>query len=222
MIKMHKIRKILTKIAAIIAIATAVLYVGLNVYVNMYGNKRITTVKKATHKKVILVLGARVWSDGQLSQMLQDRVDVAIELYKAKKVDKILMSGDNGRKDYDEVGAMKNYAVSKGVNAKDIFKDHAGFDTYDSMYRAKAIFGIEDMYISTQEYHLKRAVYIAEKLGVEANGIIADKYIYPKMTYYKMRESIAIVKDFFAVIFNEQPKYLGKPIDINGNGYQTD
>ena len=121
-----------------------------------------------------------------------------------------------------EVNGMKNYTISKNIEAEDIFLDHAGFNTYQSIYRAKSVFQAKKVIIVTQKYHLSRAVYIARKLGIEAYGVSSDKRFYPKILSYKLRESLARCKDFFLVNFlKPKPKYLGEQIDLSGDGRVT-
>jgi SanA protein len=164
-----------------------------------------------------LVLGALVSKSGYLSDFLQDRMDMALELYRAKKIKRFLLSGDHGHVDYDEVNNMKNYLIDKGVDTKDIFLDHAGFDTYNSMVRAKEIFEINDVIIVTQKFHLSRAVYIARCKGLNAYGMIADKRNYTSIKRLKLREVLANIKAFGEILFNREPKFLGDKIPITGD-----
>lgn len=166
---------------------------------------------------VAIVLGALVHSNGQMSDMLTDRVAQAITLYRAQKIQKILVSGDHGQVHYDEVNVMKNFLLIQGVLPTDIFLDHAGFDTYDSLYRAHHIFGIDSAVIITQEFHLSRAVYIGRSLGMNVSGLIADRYIYAGIERNQFREILARVKAYLNVNFHSQPKYLGPPIPITGD-----
>jgi vancomycin permeability regulator SanA len=169
----------------------------------------------------VMVLGAFVYSSGAPGQILMDRLDYGYALYVQGKAKKILVSGDHGQNDYDEVNAMKAYLVKKGVPSEDVFMDHAGFNTYDSMYRAKEIFCIGSLLISTQEFHINRSVYIARKLGIDAYGYpCADKPSY-NMTMLNFRESFARVKAFLDLLVHREPKYLGDTIPISGNGDQT-
>ena len=168
----------------------------------------------------ILVLGCGV--DGeQPSLMLSDRLDYGVELYKKGYAEKIIMSGDHGREEYDEVNVMKNYAIEQGVPSEDIFMDHAGFSTYESMYRAKEIFKVKKMLIVTQEYHLYRAVYDARALGIEAYGADGNLRSYYGQNYRDFREILARNKDFIWCIIKPEPKYLGKSIPVWGNGNNT-
>jgi vancomycin permeability regulator SanA len=169
-----------------------------------------------------LVPGALVYGDGRLSWVLQDRVDYAIALYDAGKVKKLLLTGDHGQKDYDEVNAMKDYAVAQGVPQDDIFLDHAGFSTYESMYRARDVFRASRVIIVTQAFHLARAVYDARQLGLDAEGVASNPRRYGNETKDALRESLARVKDFFCVnLFHPLPKYLGEAIPISGSGAAT-
>jgi len=169
----------------------------------------------------ILVLGAGVREDGSPSHMLEDRLLQGIELYNNGVAPKIIMSGDHGSEEYDEVNVMKGFAVSKGVPSEDIFMDHAGFSTYESLYRAKHIFGCKKIVIVTQKYHLYRALYIAESLGIEAYGIPSDPRTYVGATYREFREIIARCKDFFYCILDIKPTYLGESISLNQSGDVT-
>ncbi len=171
--------------------------------------------------QVALVLGARVWKDDVLSHTLQDRVDTAVELYKQKKVKKFLLSGDHGREEYDEVNAMKNYLLDRGIPARDIFLDHAGFDTYDSVYRAKEIFQVDSMTIVTQEFHLPRSIYIAKCLDIKAYGLVSDKRVYLLAKRNVVREKIAQQKAFLDCFFNSEPKFLGEEIPITGDSKKS-
>ena len=169
----------------------------------------------------ILVLGCGVRSDGKPSQMLQDRLDVAIAAYQKGLAAKLLMSGDHGRASYDEVNAMKDYAIAQGVPSEDIFMDHAGFSTYESMHRARDIFQCERIIIVTQSYHLYRAIHNARAFGMEAVGISSDLRSYARQTYFDIREAAARVKDWVWCIVKVPPTYLGEAIPISGNGDAT-
>ena len=150
--------------------------------------------------------------------MLEDRLLEGIKLYQNSVSDKIIMSGDHGRREYDEVNIMKNYAIEKGILSENIFMDHAGFSTYESIYRAKDIFEAKKVVIVTQEYHLYRALYIANQLGLEAYGVGADPRQYVGATYRELREILARDKDFIKCIFKPEPTYLGDTIPVSGNG----
>ena len=169
----------------------------------------------------IMVLGCSVKPDGSPSDMLRDRVAKAVELYKEGVAPKLLLSGDHGTKGYDEVTCMKNAAVSMGVPPEDIFLDHAGFCTYDSVVRAKEVFGVKKMVIVTQEYHLFRAVYIARAYGIECEGVRTDPTWYYAQTKRDIREVFGRCKDFLATAVKVQPKYLGERISLEGDGRIT-
>jgi SanA protein len=178
-------------------------------------------VDKIPSRYVGLVLGAAVWS-GFPSPILKDRLDSAVKLYKNKKINKILVSGDHGSVYYDEVNIMGIYLVKNGVRKRDIFLDHAGFRTFDSMYRAKSIFLVGDAIIITQEFHLPRAIYLARELGIESVGFAADRRIYKERFYYRLREFFARVKAWLDVnILNTRPKYLGESIPITGTSLRS-
>ena len=169
----------------------------------------------------IIVLGCQVRADGSLSDMLHDRLARGVELYHAGAAPKLLMSGDHGQDDYDEVGAMKRFAVENGVASEDVFKDHAGFSTYETMYRAKEIFQANKVVIVTQEYHLYRAVYIAEQLGMEAYGVSSDLQTNRGQTQRDVREVLARCKDYVMCLLKPEPTYLGDAIPVSGNGDVT-
>lgn len=220
------------RICALCCLAALILgtvgILGINIYVVESSKDRIITLDEAVDVgdfDCVLVLGCLVKKDGSLSPMLNDRMEVGVEAYYALKVDgadtKLLLSGDHGRDDYNEVEAMKRYAVDQGVDSKDIFMDHAGFSTYESIHRAKEIFGAKKILIITQEYHLYRAISIAESLGVEAYGISADLREYSGQVKYSARELLARTKDFFTSIFKPEPTYLGDKIDLSGDGNVT-
>ena len=168
----------------------------------------------------ILILGAGV-SGNSPSPMLEDRLKKGIEVYFQGAASKIIMSGDHSREDYDEVNVMKDYATKMGVPSVNVFMDHAGFSTYDSLYRAKEIFKANKIIIVTQEYHLYRALYIAKSLGLEAIGVPAIKTSYRGDTSREQREVLARNKDFFLSIIKPYPTYLGEEIPVFGDGNIT-
>ena len=201
---------------------TAVLSV--NAYVKQVGGENIISPDKINEigeADCIIILGCQVFSDGTLSAMLHDRVMRGIELYESKAAPKLIVSGDHGRKEYDEVNAMKKYAIDAGIPSENIFMDHAGFSTYESMYRAKEIFKAEKIIVVTQEYHLYRALYIAQKLGMEAYGVSSDYRPYYGQTYREVREILARCKDFATTLFKPEPTFLGEAIPVSGNGDLT-
>jgi vancomycin permeability regulator SanA len=166
----------------------------------------------------ILVLGAGLKPDGTPNHMLQDRLDKGVELYKAGAAPKLLLSGDNGQDKYDEVNAMKEYALNAGIPSEDIFLDHAGFSTYESMYRARDIFLVKKAIIITQKYHQYRALYTARGLGIDGYGAVAEPRVYAGQKYRDFREILARDKDFLIMIVKPEPTYLGEAIPISGSG----
>jgi SanA protein len=224
----RKKRKIISIFAVVFGLAivfAAAAAFTLNLFVvgeageYVYSIDEIAGLEKAD---CVLVPGAMVYQDESLSLILKDRVDCAIEIYNAGKADKLLFSGDHGQTDYDEVNAMMDYAVSKGVPKGDIFLDHAGFSTYESMYRARDVFCVKSVIIVTQKFHVSRAVYIARALGLDAAGVNSDPRVYSNATSDAIRESLARVKDFFTVnVFLPEPKYLGDAIPIFGDSGET-
>jgi vancomycin permeability regulator SanA len=223
-----KLKKKTVVLIGIIGIALVVfgaaLVFGINGWVVYQGGKYILAPEDATGLSdvdCILVLGCGVRDDGTPSHMLEDRLRRGVELYKAGVAPKLLMSGDHGRTDYDEVNTMKQYAIAAGVPSEDIFMDHAGFSTYESMHRAKAVFCAEKILIVTQEYHLYRAIYAARALGLEAYGVACDYRTYAGQLYRDVREILARDKDFFTAIFQPKPTYGGETIPVFGNGDLT-
>lgn len=168
----------------------------------------------------ILILGCGVRGNSP-SLMLADRLSKGLELYQNGASQKLLMSGDHGKDDYDEVNVMKDFAIENGVASKDIFMDHAGFSTYESMYRAKEVFEANKILIVTQEYHLYRAVYDARALGLDAYGVAADAVDYAGQTYRDFREILSRNKDFFYALLKPEPTYLGETIPVSGDGNTT-
>lgn len=164
----------------------------------------------------VIVLGASVKANGNLSTILKDRVESALQLYTEGKVKRFLLSGDNGTKYYNEPEAMKEYLMERGVPKEHVFLDYAGFDTYDSMYRASAIFEVKDAVVVTQNFHLPRALYIARSLGLNYVGYIGDKHVYAHEASNKKRELLANVKAYLELTFKKKPTYLGDKIPISG------
>lgn len=222
--KIKKIfKKTLTVLLCLGLIGIATLFI-VNGRVKSVGKDRIITAEDATQLKdidCIIVLGCQVKADGSLSHMLRDRVMTGIELYNNGAAPKLLMSGDHGQKDYNEVGAMKQYALTSGIESENIFMDHAGFSTYETVYRAKEIFEAKKAIIVTQEYHLYRALYIADKLGIEAYGVSADLNTYAGQSMRDAREVLARFKDFATCIIKPKPTFLGEAIPISGDGNLT-
>ena len=200
------------------------LMIGINVYVGMSAGKYIAEdfddVKKGV--SAIIVPGAGLESDGTPGVILKDRLDTAIMLFKAGIATRVLVSGDHGDDYHNEALAMKEYVIEKGLPADAVFMDHAGFSTYETMYRAREVFDVSSCVIVTQEYHMYRSVYIARGLGLEAYGMPSDIHIDLKYAHLEAREFLARIKAFFMVIFKPKPTYLGDEIPISGSGSLTD
>ena len=215
--------KALLKFAAACVIAVAAVIGATNAVVVVSTQDDIVSADQAQAEgaDAIIVLGASVYADGTPSTILRDRLDCGIALYKAGAAPKIIMSGDNRTEHYNECAAMKRYAIAQGVPSEDIFCDHAGFSTYESMYRAKYVFGCSRVVVATQTYHLYRALYSAHVLGVEAVGVASDYSSYGGQLWYDMREIPARTKDFFKALFNVPSTYVGDPISLNQSGDVT-
>ena len=215
-------KKVLIYGIIIIAILM-IIVLGINLYVKASTNKQIlgeNDYTKLSDIDCIIILGAGVWGD-KPSPILEDRLLEGIKLYQNNVSDKIIMSGDHGRESYDEVNIMKNYAIEKGIPSENIFMDHAGFSTYESIYRARDIFKAKKIVIVTQKYHLYRALYAANCLGLEAYGVGADPRQYSGATFRELREILARDKDFIKCIFKPKPTYFGDTIPVSGNGDVT-
>lgn len=215
--------KILIIIILILCALIGIMMLSINFYVVNKTKSKIVTEKQAKELEnvdCILVLGAGIWGD-KPSPMIEDRLLQGITLYNNQTSSKIIMSGDHGKEEYDEVNVMKDFAIEKGVKSEDIFMDHAGFSTYDSVYRAKEIFKAQKIIIVTQKYHLHRALYVAEKLGIEAYGVASDPREYRGQVVRELREVLARDKDFFKCIIKPEPTYLGDTIPVSGNGDAT-
>lgn len=215
--------KILIVFLSLVCLGFAALF-GSNIYVRCSVRGRFLDVEEAARLNdvdCIIVLGASVVNGDTPSLMLRDRLDRAIELYFAGCAPKLIMSGDHGGIYYDEVNVMKNYAKEHGVPSEDIFMDHAGFSTYETMYRAKEIFGAKKVLVVTQRYHLYRSLYVAEQLGLTAYGVPAEDIEYQGQEMRDIREYLAISKDFVKVIIKPEPTLLGAPVSLSGSGDVT-
>ena len=221
--KSKKIKIIAFVLGVLIFICVLIPFI-INGYVVNTANKYIITSDEAQNLDAdcVLVLGAGVKPDGKMSDMLHDRMTLGIELYKSGAGRKILASGDHGRENYDEVNTMKMFAVENEVPAEDVFLDHAGFSTYESMYRARDIFKCKRIVIVTQGYHLKRAVYNARALGLDAYGVPSDPRSYGKKIHNSVREFLARNKDFIYCKFKPEPTFLGDEVPIYGDAKISD
>jgi SanA protein len=199
--------------------AVAVAAVLANLWVCRRARRFIVGADQVKPAQTAIVLGAYVYgTPGRLSPVLQDRVDTAIELFRAGVVDSLLMSGDHGQDDYDEVNWMRIYAEQKGVPTSKIFLDHAGFNTYDTMVRARRVFQVESAVVVTNRFHLDRAVFLALSQGIRAEGVVADKRGYLDANYYEQREFAARCKAFLNVyLLRPKPAFLGEPVPITGD-----
>ncbi len=188
----------------------------INVYVLSFSVLQyFSHIKDMEPTEVGMVFGASVRPDGTPSKILQDRLNTAVIFYKQDKIQKILVSGDNSSHHYNEPVAMKNFLLEMWIPKEDIYLDYAGFDTYDSLYRARDIFGVDELVIFTQGFHLHRAIYIAKRLGIDITGVTTDLSKYRDSNRNSLREVFARVKAFFEVeILRSKPTYLWDSIEI--------
>ena len=214
---MRIIPKIMLILLALVIIWAAYAY--LDVTLRYRG--RIVTSEAVEHRPVAIVFGAGVYPDGRLSPMLADRVLTAVDLYQAGKVDKLLMTGDNSIATYNEPWHMAEYAIARGVPETDIAFDYAGRRTYASCWRAKHIFGLDQVVLVTQRFHLPRALYLCESLGLDARGVAADRRDYGlASTRYALREMLARVKAWLDIHLLHPDVIGGDPIDIFSPDYK--
>jgi vancomycin permeability regulator SanA len=211
-------RRLLYGAAAIGALILLVAAPALIVRFDTRGD-RSTDPASLPHRQVAIVLGAGIRTDGTPTLFLRDRLRGAIRLYELGKVDGLLMTGDNHVVTHDEATAMRDYAVAQGVPPAAITLDYAGFDTYDSCYRAKAVFGVQSAIVVTQSYHLPRAVYTCRGVGIDAVGLgVPDWGTYPdsQMAHYQLREVLASVKAMWDVdVGHPDPRFLGPHVQLN-------
>ena len=218
---MNKIIKRIILIIDILVVVGIIIVLGINFFVkNSVKDKIVDENSLDKNYDAILVLGAGL-KNGKPSPVLKDRLDMAYKLYEDGYSEKIIVSGDHGKKYYDEVNVMKNYLLDKGVDSNNIFMDHAGFSTYDSVYRAKEIFLANKIIIVTQQFHLYRSLYIAKQLKLDAVGVSATLRDYSGSVKFEIREILARDKDFVKSIFKPEPKYLGDTISVFGDGNAT-
>lgn len=208
------------KIIAALAAVGVLVVGGANAVVLLGGGDAVAAgqERSAPHAQVALVLGALVYDDGRPSPMLRDRIAAGAALYRAGKVDRVLVSGDHGRTEYDEVNVMRRELIRAGVPARDVFTDHAGFDTLNSVVRARKVFQVRSALIVSQGFHLPRAVWLAERAGLEAHGVAADVGGYGGQGRRgALREIVARTKAAADVVTGADPKFLGDPIPITGD-----
>ncbi len=208
---------------ALAAAAMAALVGAVNVWVEARGASRIRACADVSPADAVIVPGARVYADGSVSPMLADRLDAALALYRAGRAPRILVSGDHGTTAYDEVNAMRRYLEAEGVPAAHIFMDHAGFTTYDTLYRARDVFGVRRAVVVTQRFHLTRSLFVADALGVDVEGVVADRrpYTVASLVRSNVREVGARVKAAVETFASPRPRYLGPRIPIGGDGRVT-
>jgi SanA protein len=222
MLKKKLFKRILIAGIALSIIGVIAFFV-VDSHVKKTARPHIISIEDLPDVDAVIILGAYVFPDGTPSLMLRDRLDTGLEVYNSGKTSRIIVTGDHGQKEYDEVNGMREYLQSRGIERDSIFMDHAGFNTYDSIYRARDIFLVKKAAIVTQEFHLPRALYIARELGLEAYGVIADKHVYPNSSYYNTREMAARFKDFCQLhILHTKPKFLGEAIPVWEDGSKTD
>lgn len=215
---MKKKQKRLIRVLAVLAAVALLAAFVPNLIVCVTTADKILPLDRVRSYDCILILGAGLRADGSPSLMLTERLDCGYELYMAKKAPKILVSGDHGTDEYDEVNAMKRYLIDRGVPSEDIFMDHAGFSTYDSLFRAKAVFACSSVCVVTQKYHLYRALYTARCVGLDAVGVDAKRHEYRGQRMRDLREIAARTKDFYKALLLPDPRFLGDTLPIDGNG----
>jgi SanA protein len=172
------------------------------------------SLDKIPEKQVALVFGAGYWADGRLSDVLRDRMDAAIELYRAGKVQKLLLSGDNRVETYNEPAKMQEYALQQGVEESDIVLDYAGRRTYDTCYRASDIFQVAELILVTQRYHAARALETCKGLGLDVVVYLADRMPYVHIRWYWAREAPALWKTWWDLHIQHPLPVLGEPLPI--------
>ena len=218
---LRKILKFLVVLLGTALLATLIINIGIILAARKYVYTQISALPPRT---VIMVLGSQIRRT-KLSPVLQDRVEAGISLMSNHKGEKLLLSGDHGEMYYDEVNAMRLYVLANApdIQEEDIFMDHAGFSTWDSMYRARDVFGVKDLLIVTQEFHISRAVCMARSLGLNAIGysISQERFSGASLRGWQFREYFARVKAFFSIVFQPRPRYLGEKIPISGDGRAT-
>jgi SanA protein len=223
---MKKLLKILFITGLVVGCLFFLFALGINIYMISFSKDYIfTNIEEVPSAQATMILGAGVSTSGTISFVARDRVEAALDLYHRGKAKKVIISGDHGRKNYDEVNSMKNYIkLMHHIDDQDIFLDHAGFSTYESMYRGRDVFLMDNVIVISQEFHLPRAIYIARKLGLNAVGYVAKEITpFTEATHatWNIREFLARVKSFFLVTFNIKPTYLGETIPISGDGRKS-
>ena len=196
----------------------AICVIAINFAIHTRTSAYIYTEATVPYAQAVVIPGAAILQSGALSEIFRERVDLAIRLYEAGKVSKILVSGDNSTVSHNEVNPVRKYLLAKGIPDSDIFLDHAGFDTYSTVYRARDIFQVTSLIVASQSFHLPRAVFLARALGVTAYGVSADV---GRVDFRNdLREILADEKAVMDLAFHRKPKYLGDVIPISGDGSQ--
>lgn len=215
-----KLAKALLLIFAVLVVLVVIVVAIINLHVKAKTSDRVYVVSTVPRDDydAALVLGCGVYNNEYPSPLLRERLDAAVELFHEGVVNKLIMSGDHGQDNYNEVAVMKQYAIEEGVPSEAIFMDHAGFSTYESVFRARDIFMADSVLIVSQEYHVYRALYVAEALGLEAYAVSADKTRLSGQTARDLREILARNKDFIFSIIKPEPTYLGEPISLDQSG----
>ena len=216
--------KRIVKVCMAVIVTGALVFTCLNLYVTTSTNDSVVTVNSVpsdAKADCILILGASVRANRKPSPMLLKRLERGLELYRKKAASKILVSGDNATVAYNEVKVMREWLQAKGVPPQDIFEDHAGFSTYESMYRARDVFKVKRMIVVTQRYHLARAIYTGDALGLKVWGVAANGNNYSGQLKRDMREWVARVKDLGKSIYKPEPRFLGPALPISGDGRAT-
>jgi SanA protein len=203
---------------SLVLLGLALLAAAANAAIVLSTRTEVTGVERVTPAQAAIVLGARVSPDGTLSPMLADRVAQALALYRSGAVDRIIVSGDHGSWSYDEPGAMRDELLARGVPARTVFTDHAGFDTWSTMRRAAEVFGVHSAVVVTQGFHLPRALFLARAAGLDAQGVASDLRPYGRSGLAAtVREAAARVKAVGSVALRS-PVTLGPPVPIDGDG----
>jgi SanA protein len=213
---LKRVLKVFMRLVLIISILVPLTVTLPRLITAFYARSRLYTVQNAPTKPVAIVFGAGLWRDGSPTPVLRDRVATAADLYFRGKVEKLLMSGDNIREDYNEPGAMREYAIQMGVPAADIVLDYAGRRTYDTCFRAREIFHLKDVILVTQRFHLPRAIYTCNALRVSAVGVEADQREYrPRSAlFWSLRELVATLAALWDVHVSRPTPVLGNPEPI--------
>jgi len=227
---LKKVFTILLKFSSVAAALALLVTLLPRLITALHSTSRIESIEEASQKRVAIVFGAGLTRDGRPTRVLRDRVETAVKLYFSGKVEKLLMSGDNSFVTYNEPQAMKDYALRLGVLEQDIVLDYAGRRTYDTCYRARDIFSVEDAILVTQSFHLPRALYTCNQLGIDASGVAAENHYFLKRSraFWNLRELIATPVALWEVHISQPLPVLGNPqpifstkIQMNNNGGES-